>query len=304
MCYDSITRCLLSRSAKTSIWSLEGSGSLPSPVCRKLSGIPFWDRGLTGSIMRLRNSKDIAHNTHAYSGKRYKWKEKCMVQPSSIGYKTRLDHAYATLTAKSRSQKDSVMRESRVHSGDKADPSIAQYHGKSRRKGRRRKGSRKKHTFPLGHKYYRVAMLKASNDDNQLHEPVHRVIKRLDHERFQRVVVQNKFGLLEVPGPSKEPGSAMILRPKKKEPEKEVKPSFDCEESNFILEKNRTEELLSHAISEHNKLGLDHDFQVEFSDIQPRGTGFIRSCIKCKQCGFQTKSKPLYAEIERQPNQK
>ena len=258
----------------------------------KLSGSVIWDSEPTGSKMKLRNSKD-SDNTHK------------PIQDVDTHMQD-IDHSYCKLepsttaaASKPRTPEDNPNRKPRICGiPRKREYLSAQYSGKSRRKG-----SRRKYTFPFKNELYKQAIIKASADSNQLYKPV-RVIKRLEHERFQRVVVENKLGLYEVPGPSREPGNAIILRPKKAKPVEKIIPSFDCEESNFILEKNKTEQLLSEAIREHNKLGLNHDFDVEFANIQPRGTGFIRSSIKCKICEFETKSKPLYAEIERQPNQR
>ena len=82
---------------------------------------------------------------------------------------------------------------------------------------------------------------------------------------------------------------------------KKDKPSFDCDEVNFVLERNRLFSLLNKAYDEHDSM-KSKDCQkreLDFVDIAPRGCGFIYTKVGCKNCKFKTESRPLYAEVER-----
>ena len=82
---------------------------------------------------------------------------------------------------------------------------------------------------------------------------------------------------------------------------KKDKPSFDCDEVNFVLERNQLFSLLNKAYDEHDSM-KSKDCQkreLDFVDIAPRGCGFIYTKVGCKNCKFKTESRPLYAEVER-----
>ena len=168
-------------------------------------------------------------------------------------------------------------------------------------KGRRRKGSTKRHKFSRGNNLSKHSRLTDDNDNTDIKcTQSGRVIKRHTKARFDRVVVPNKLRYLEVPGPGGTgQGNAMILRPIKEPENIEIKPSYDCEESNFILEKTRLFKQINGAIIDHQKQNDCQDIDFDFSDIQAKGTGFIRCSIKCKNCKFKTSMVPLYAEVDK-----
>lgn len=172
----------------------------------------------------------------------------------------------------------------------------------------KRKGIAKKRNtfFKKGVKPRRSIDKEDNTDIPDAPLPIKRPIKRHTEEYFKLFVKETPNNKLGIPGADGKDGSAIVLRPIRKNTANEetdkspMSPTgrYNMQEGNFVTEKSRLLQLFNNANRAHKELGKCDSVDCwDIVDIEPWGI-YSSVIITCTQCGYKSTRTKLYEEVD------